>query len=261
MQPFSITFNQHFPQALLTLPAAMPSHNRLQHKMLIATCSNQVNPFSTATNIDPPFVTPIIPPMYGHTAPAPLCWGSSEHPTPPAPAAENANLIKVLVDARGMTRCLNGSCPNTMGTPYSGTNGMVNLKAQLTLTDDVKLTYLKTLVTIKAKTAIAEFTYCGAMYKNALRTLECKFGQPQVAVSADKLNSFPPLKMHNRDFIINYSGCISSLVGVFKSLSYDSDLKSAALLNTAVQNYHRFERVMVTLHCQKALGETYSSGL
>ena len=41
--------------------------------------------------------------------------------------------------------------------------------------------------------------------------------------------------MHNSDNINNYSGCISSLVGVFKSLSYDSDLKSAALLNTAVQ--------------------------
>ena len=75
------------------------------------------------------------------------------------------------------------------------------------------------------------------MYKDALRTLERKFGQPQAVVSAhlDKLNSFPPLKMHNSDNIINYSGCISSLVGVFKSLSYDSDLKSAALLNTVVQ--------------------------
>ena len=52
-----------------------------------ANCSNQVNPFSTATNIDPPFVTPINPPMYGHTAPAPLCWGGQLHPTPPAPAA------------------------------------------------------------------------------------------------------------------------------------------------------------------------------
>ena len=75
------------------------------------------------------------------------------------------------------------------------------------------------------------------MYKDALKTLERKFGQPQAVVSAhlDKLNSFPPLKMHNSDNIINYSGCISSLVGVFKSLSFDSDLKSAALLNTAVQ--------------------------
>ena len=50
----------------------------------------------------------------------------------------------------------------------------------------------------------------------------------------DKLSSFPPLKMQNSDNIINYSGCISSLVRVFKSLSYYSDLTSAALLNTAV---------------------------
>ena len=75
------------------------------------------------------------------------------------------------------------------------------------------------------------------MCKDALKTLERKFGQPQAVVSAhlDKLSPFPPLKMHNSDNIINYSATISSLVGVFKSLSYDSDLKSASLLNTAVQ--------------------------
>ena len=88
------------------------------------------------------------------------------------------------------------------------------------LTDDVKLTYIKTHVTGKTKTAIAEFAYCGAMYKDALRILERKFGQPLAVVSAhlDKHSSFPPLKMHNNDNIINYSGCISSLVGNFKSL-------------------------------------------
>ena len=43
------------------------------------------------------------------------------------------------------------------------------------LTDDVKLTYLITLLTGKAKTA--EFAYCGVMYKDALKTLERKFGQ------------------------------------------------------------------------------------
>ena len=105
------------------------------------------------------------------------------------------------------------------------------------MTDDVKLTYLETLVTGKAKTAIAVFAYCGVMNKDALKTLERKFGQPQAVVSAhlDKLSSFPPIKVHNSDNIINYSATISSLVGVFKSLSYDSDLKSALVLNTAVQ--------------------------
>ena len=69
------------------------------------------------------------------------------------------------------------------------------------LSDDVKLTYLKTLVAGKAKVAIAEFAYCGAMYKDALKTLERKFGQPQAVVTAylDKLANVPPVKMHNSE--------------------------------------------------------------
>ena len=50
------------------------------------------------------------------------------------------------------------------------------------LTDDVKLTYLKTLVTGKAKTAIVEFAYCCAMYKDALWTIERNFGQPKAVI-------------------------------------------------------------------------------
>ena len=105
------------------------------------------------------------------------------------------------------------------------------------LTDDVKLTYLKTLVTGKAKTAIAEFAYCGAMYRDALKTLERKFGQPQAVVTAylDKLANFPPVKMHNSESIISYSATICSLVGVFRSLNYVQDLSSASLLGQAVQ--------------------------
>ena len=48
-----------------------------------------------------------------------------------------------------------------------------------TLPDDVKLTYLKTLVTVKINMAIADFAYSGRMYRDALRVLEQKFGQPQ----------------------------------------------------------------------------------
>ena len=208
-----------------------------------ANCSIPVNPFSTTTNVAPPFVTPVIHPTYGHTAPIPLCWGGPPHPTPPAPASENASLIKAFTDALSSKR--NDPLPEWKLSQYSGDplqwhEWYGQFKSAIdsqSLTDDVKLTYLKILVTGKAKTAIAEFAYCGTMYKDALRTLERKFGQPQAVVSAhlDKLNSFPPLKMHNSDNIIYHSGCISSLVGVFKSLSYDSDLKSASLLNTVVQ--------------------------
>ena len=105
------------------------------------------------------------------------------------------------------------------------------------LSNDVKLTYLKTLVTGKAKTAIAEFAYCGTMYQDALKTLERKFGQPHAVVSAhlDKLSGFPPLKMHNSENVISFSATISALVGVFRSLKYEHDLSSAALLGQAVQ--------------------------
>ena len=170
-----------------------------------------VNPFSTTTNIAPPFVTPVIHPTYGHTAPIPLCWGGPPHPTPPTPASENASLIKAFTDA--LTSKRNDPLPEWKLSQYNGDplqwyEWYGQFKSAIdsqSLTDDVKLTYLKTLVTGKAKTAIAEFDYCGAMYKDTLRTLERKFGQPQAVVSAhlDKLNSFPPLKMHNNDNIIN----------------------------------------------------------
>ena len=160
-------------------------------------------------------------------------------PAPPIP--DNASLIRVLADA--ITSKRKDPLPEWKlaefnGDPLKWHEWYGQFKSAIdsqSLTDDVKLTYLKTLVTGKAKIAIAEFAYCGLMYKDALRTLERKFGQPQAVVSAhlDKLSNFPPLKLHNSDNI--YSAAISSLVGVFKSLSYDADLKSASLLNQAVQ--------------------------
>ena len=162
-------------------------------------------------------------------------------PAPPIP--DKASLIRDLADAKTSKR--NDPLPEWKlaefnGDPLKWHEWYGQFKSAIdsqSLTDDVKLTYLKTLVTGKAKIAIAEFAYCGLMYKDALRTLERNYGQPQAVVSAhlDKLTNFPPLKMQYSDNIINYSAAISSLVGVFKSLSYDGDLKSASLLNQAVQ--------------------------
>ena len=52
------------------------------------------------------------------------------------------------------------------------------------LRDDEKLTYLKTLVVGKAQSAIAEYSYSGVLYKDALATLQRKFGQPHAVVGA-----------------------------------------------------------------------------
>ena len=55
-----------------------------------------------------------------------------------------------------------------------------------------------------------------------------------VAAHFDKLSKFPPLKMHNSENVIGFSSTISGLVAVFKSLSFDDDLKIVNLLNQAV---------------------------
>ena len=104
------------------------------------------------------------------------------------------------------------------------------------ISDDEKLTYLKTLVVGKSKSAIAEYSYSGMLYKDALATLQRKFGQPHAVVGAhlDKLSNFPPLKLHNSENVISFSSTISGLVAVFKSLSFNDDLKSVDLLNQAV---------------------------
>ena len=103
------------------------------------------------------------------------------------------------------------------------------------LTDEVKLTYSKTLVTGKVKTAIAEFACCDTMYQDALRTLEWKFGQTHVVVSAhlDTLSQFPSLRRHNSGNTISYSATISASIGVFLSLHYVQDLTSVTLLGQA----------------------------
>ena len=101
-----------------------------------ATCSIPVNPFSTTTNIAPPFVTPVMHSTYEHTVPIPLCWSGAPHSTPPPPASENASLIKAFTDA--LTSKRNDPLPKWKlsqynGIPYGGTNGMVNLEAHWTL--------------------------------------------------------------------------------------------------------------------------------
>ena len=105
------------------------------------------------------------------------------------------------------------------------------------VTDDVKLTFLKTLVTGKAKITIAKIACFSLMYTDALRSFECKFGMPQALVCglSDKVSTFLSLKMHNGDKIINFSAAITRLIGVFTSISIDTDLKSASLINQVVQ--------------------------
>ena len=105
------------------------------------------------------------------------------------------------------------------------------------VTDVVEMTYLKILVTGRAKTEIAEMAYCATMYKGALKTIEWNFAQPHAVVSAylDTLSHFQPLKIHNFENLIRYSAKISNLVGAFRSLHCHPDLSSASFLGQVTQ--------------------------
>ena len=187
--------------------------------------------------------TPVFTPTYPHIGPRPLSWSGPQVSATVFSIADNAPSIRELADA--VTSKKNDPLPEWklaqfIGAPLQWHEWYGQFKSAITLlslTDDVKLNYFQTIVTGKAEIEIAEFPYCGFIYKDALRTLERKFGQPQAVVSAhmDKLSIFLPPKMTKSDNSISYSAAISSLVGVFKSLSYDADLKSASLLNQAVQ--------------------------
>ena len=141
-----------------------------------------------------------------------MCSGGVPHPTPSSPTLDSADLIKQLADAitcKKIDPLREWSLSQYNGDPlllYEWSGQIKSALDSQSLTDDVKLTYLKTLVTGKAKITIAEFTYCGVIYKDALKKLECKFGQPHTVVSAhlDKLGSLPPLKMRNSDNILLY---------------------------------------------------------
>ena len=203
----------------------------------------QKNPTATICNVVPGLVTLVFQPTYPYVGPTPLNRSGPQVSATAPPIPDNESLTRELADS--ITSKKNDSMPEWKLAQYNGDplqwhEWYSQFKSAIdsqSLTDDVKLTYLKTLFTGKAKIAIAEFAYCGLMYKDALRSLELKFGQPEAVLSAhvDQLSKFSPFKMHNSDNIINYSAAISSLVGVFKSLSYDADLKSASLLIQVVQ--------------------------
>ena len=70
---------------------------------------------------------------------------------------------------------------------WIGMKRQVSLRVRFFLqsfpSNDVKLRYIKTLVTGKAKLAIEDFAYSGRMYRDDLRVIEQKIGQNQNVVS------------------------------------------------------------------------------
>ena len=96
------------------------------------------------------------------------------------------------------------------------------------LTDDTKLTYLKALVTSKARNRNCG-VYTGHLATKTLAAA-CFFWHAHL----DQLNTTPPLKMHKSENVIRFSSALSGHLAIFKSLPFNDDLKSVNLLNQAL---------------------------
>ena len=93
------------------------------------------------------------------------------------------------------------------------------------------------LATGKTKTTVAEFAYCGAMYRDVLKFLERKFGQLQAVLCAFLDNSIVSHEKNCTPVIISSFFALknSRSVGVFRSLIYDQNLSSAPFPDQAIQ--------------------------
>ena len=121
------------------------------------------------------------------------------------------------------------------------------------LSNDVKPTYLKMLVTGKARTPIAEFAYCGTMYQEVPNSLERKVCQPYAVVSVhlDKLSGFPPSKMYNGGNVIAFVETILALAGVFRSSNTSTTCRVRHFWDKQDTNFPEHEGRLICAHCQE----------
>ena len=103
--------------------------------------------------------------------------------------------------------------------------------------DSVKMNHLKTMVTGKAKEAIAGHGYTAEMYNVAWNVLVRNFGKPQKVVNAQlkRIYSFPPMKPYDGAALIKFARIVSSCVNVLTQFNYVGDLNSEGVLVSATR--------------------------
>ena len=103
--------------------------------------------------------------------------------------------------------------------------------------DSVKMNHLKTMVTGKAKEAIAGLGYTAEMYNVAWNVLVRNFGKLQMVVNAQlkRIYSFPPMKPYDGAALIKFARIVSSCVNVLTQFNYVGDLNSEGVLGSATR--------------------------
>ena len=142
-------------------------------------------------------------------------------------------------------------------TGYSGTSSLPKLKLnnfdgnplewpewssvfiatvdQRPIPDSEKMSHLKTLLTVKARSAISGMGYSGQFYAAAWSILERKFGRPHVIIDAqlESLRKASQVKAHDSTGLIRFSVIVSNFVIVLKEYKQIGDLQSSSTLYMA----------------------------
>ena len=100
-----------------------------------------------------------------------------------------------------------------------------------------KMSHLKTLLTGKARAAIASMGYSGDLYDEAWALLERRFGRPYLIVEAqlNTLRNQQAIRMHDSKALASYSTTISNVVSAVRNYKYEGDLRSSATLQIAIE--------------------------
>ena len=103
--------------------------------------------------------------------------------------------------------------------------------------DSVKMNHPRTMVTGKAKEAIAGLGYTAEMYNVAWNVLVRNFGKPQMVVNAQlkRIYSFPSMKPYDGAALIKFARKVSSCVNVLTQFNYVGDLNSEGVLGSATR--------------------------
>merc|ERR1712117_923745 len=98
------------------------------------------------------------------------------------------------------------------------------------------MSHLKTLLIGKAKRALNGIGYSGAMYDEAWRILQRKFGQTHQIVSSQlaKTQSFNQIRYNDMSALVEFADTISSFVNILQQFGYTNDLFLSSNLDIAV---------------------------
>ena len=100
------------------------------------------------------------------------------------------------------------------------------------LSNDEKMSHLKTLLTGAARKSVQGLSYSGAMFSAAWSTLERKFGQPQLIISAQlsRIQSNPTMRYEDSKSLVEFADIVSNFVGFLQQCGYSNDLFSSSKL-------------------------------